>query len=94
MEEAGRVSLLEPVDGGVHEVASSSSALTAARKGVITQMPPAGAVDQSQLSRPPTFPPLVLLHEYALAKEAAVSVRTREGERNENVRFAEKRLRF
>lgn len=51
MEEARGVSLLELVHGDVRKSASSSSAPTVARKGVITQMSPAGAVDQSQLSR-------------------------------------------
>lgn len=52
------VPLIKPIDNGVHKGASSSSASTAARKGVITQMPPAGAVDQSQLSRPHHRSPL------------------------------------
>lgn len=52
------------------EGASSSSALTAARKGVITQTPPAGAVDQSQLLPPPPHEPL---QEHVSVTEAAAA---------------------
>lgn len=55
------------------EGTSSSSALTAARKGVITQTPPAGAVDQSQLLPPPPPPPHEPLQEHVSVTEAAAA---------------------